>query len=211
MDKSDFEASPRAIVAQRPWSRKRVVWAVLAVVAAAVGSGVMSWLSRVVNDTNRHTTCASSITSCALFVLMYAEHHGDRLPTLVRGRRDEWAIAAAPYASSMRKLWCAADPDRPDTDLAGAARVSPRNLAWQWRRHIGRASSYLMNASLSGVALSDLDDPGATIPLQGEAFPAQEDPGNSFKPVGRRDACPAEFLAGGLLPTRTSPAALPGR
>ncbi len=172
MDKSNLEASPRAIAAQRPWSRKRVVWAVVAVVAvAAVGTPVIGRYAEAARETARRATCVSDMRQLAHALLVYASDYDDRLPPLASGRRDEWVTEARQFISSASMVWCPDDKHYQEyaanrQRAAARLRLPYEDYLRAPRSQVGRVSSYLMNPKLAGVKLGDLRDPAHDILLE---------------------------------------------
>jgi prepilin-type processing-associated H-X9-DG protein len=146
--------------------RRRINLPLFMLVAGALLFAAGLLLMKTVRDRARLATCVSNIKCLSLNLLTYAHDHGDRLPVLVNGKRDSWAIVARDSIDSADVLWCPADhrfrkylkTRTPNSEGGDTIRLR--------RQRIGVASSYLMNPELSGVKITNLRNPVEAVLLE---------------------------------------------
>jgi prepilin-type processing-associated H-X9-DG protein len=146
--------------------RRRINLPLFMLVAGALLFAAGLLLMKTVRDRARLATCLGNIKCVDLSLLMYAHDHGDRLPTLVHGERDSWAIVARDSIDSADVLWCPADHRFRKYLKTGAAHPQGSDTIRPRRRSIGIASSYLMNAKLSGAKIAGLRHPDEVVMLE---------------------------------------------
>ena len=121
----------------------------------------------------------SNLKQLALGIMQYAQDHDDKLPDA-----DRWATEIQPYVTSP---YIKADKVFQD----------PAMLGGKW--------GYAYNRTLSGVSLSDLDDPAATVLLFESTAGRKNaaDAGESLPPVGRHSGGTNYAFADGHIQWRS--------